>query len=150
MSDESNATSLAVRPASFARHARVALEKHLPQAGEATAHWHLGTNEAWVRLARSDGWHEYFGLRRHLDWVTGEAGLSRLPADLADLVPLPGPPTAAVSGFRIRLGDLLHGDDRWWAVGENEDELVKRLDDLALQLAVRGGASLRRWPGVGG
>jgi hypothetical protein len=135
------------RPAAFARHSQTALEKHVPEARTASAHWSIGANEAWVRFLRADGLHGYVGLRRHLDWVTGEVGVSRRPCDLRELFPLPGTPAGDVAGYRIRLGHLLEGEDRWWSAGESERELVERLDDLALQLAVKGGAFFRRWPG---
>jgi hypothetical protein len=125
----------------------VALEKHVPETRTAAVHWHIGVNEAWARFPRADGFYGYVGLRRHLDWVNGEAGISREPADLADLFPLPGTPAPDASGYRIRLGDLLHGEDRWWPAGESERELVVQLETLALQLAVKGGAYVRTWPG---
>jgi hypothetical protein len=134
------------RPVVFARHARAALEMHVPQSRSLSAHWSLGTNEAWVRFLREDGLYGYFAIRRHLDWVSGEAGLSREPRPLGELALTPGATGEAV-GFRIRLGDLLHGRDRWWPVGENASELEERLRYLALQLAVKGGAHFRRWPG---
>ena len=147
MKERPQATSLAARPTTFARLARAALEKHLPEARDPAAHWHRGANEAWVRVLRPDGLYGYFGLRRHLGWVTGEAGLSRAPLALADLVLLPGMPAGDLPGFRVRLGDLLHGEDRWWPAGESERELVQCLEQLALELAVKGGATFRRWPG---
>ena len=78
--------------------------------------------------------------------MTGEAGISREPRALSDLVRLPGTPPAAAPGFRIRLGILLHGEDRWWPAGDSERELVGRLEYLALQLAVKGRAYFRGWP----
>lgn len=147
MIDESIGAATASRPVLFARHARTALEKHLAEARTPEAHWHLGTNEAWVRFLRGDGLYGYFALRRHLDWVSGEAGLSREPRSLADLFRLPGHPRDQVAGFRIRLGDLIDGKDRWWPTGETERDLDERLGHLALQLAVKGGAHFRRWPG---
>jgi len=134
------------RPVLFARHARVALEMHVPEARSRSAHWSLGTNEAWVRFRREDGLYGYFALRRHLDWVSGEAGLSREPHTLGDLARTPGA-SGEVVGYRIRLGELLHGRDRWWPAGENLSELEDGLRYLALQLAVKGGAHFRRWPG---
>lgn len=146
VSERSQATILAARPKTFARLARAALEKHLPEARDSAAHWHRGANVAWVRVRRPDGLYGYFGLRRHLGWVTGEAGLSREPSKLNDLVLLPTIPAGDVPGFRLRLGDLLHGEDRWWPAG-SERELVRRLEQLALEMAVKAGASFRHWPG---
>jgi hypothetical protein len=134
------------RHALFAHQARAALEKHVPEARTGTAHWNMGANVAWVRIRRADGLHAYFALRRHLDWVSGEAGVSRDPLDLNDLSPLPGHIDPGARGHRIRLGELLDGRDRWWPSGESAAELDQRLGYLALQLAVRGGAYFRRWP----
>ena len=147
MIDAKRHTTIASRPARFAAHARAALEMHVPQAKSLGAHWSLGTNEAWVRFPRSDGLYAYFALRRHLDWVTGEAGISREPRQLGELVPTPGAAAGEAPGYRVRLGELLHGRDRWWPVGENASDLDERLRFLSLQLAVRGGAHFRRWPG---
>ncbi|MGH7731374.1 MAG: hypothetical protein ACRENJ_09005 [Candidatus Eiseniibacteriota bacterium] len=149
MIDEIGGTATALRPVLFARHARAALEKHVPEARTPAAHWHLGTNEAWVRYPRHDGLHGYFGLRRHLDWVSAEAGVSREPTSLADLFRLPGHPRGDVVGYRIRLGDLIDGKDRWWPTGETPSQMDERLGQLALQLAVKGRKFFRRWPGVG-
>jgi len=62
---------------------------------------------------------------------------------------LPGHPRAAVAGYRIRLGDLIDGKDRWWPSGDSESQLDERLGHLALQLAVKGQNFFRRWPGDG-
>jgi hypothetical protein len=131
----------------FAHHARAALEKHVPEARTGAAHWTMGANVAWVRFRREDGLHAYFALRRHLDWVSGEAGISREPVDLGDLSLMPG--GSGARGHRIRLGELLDGRDRWWPAGESAAELDQRLGHLALQLAVRAGAHFRRWPRSG-
>ena len=146
---EKGVTATAARPVLFAAHARAALEKHLPEARMTGAHWHLGTNEAWVRFPRHDGLYGYFGLRRHLDWVSGEAGLSRAPGALAEMFRLPGHPGGEVAGFRIRLGELMDGKDRWWPAGEGPRDLDDRLGALALLLAVKGRTFFRRWPGGG-
>jgi hypothetical protein len=137
----------AAGPGAFAMHARAALEKQVPEARTSGAHWVLGANQAWVRFPRLDGLHGYAGLRRHLDWVNGEAGVSREPRDLAELFLLPGQPPGDVPGFRIRLGDLMHAENRWWPAGDTERELVQRLEFLALQLAVKAPIRFRRWPG---
>ena len=147
MIDEKPRTATASRPVVFARQARAALERHVPEACSLAAHWSLGTNEAWVRFPREDGLYGYFALRRHLDWVSGEAGLSREPRQLGELASFPGAGAGEVAGYRIRLGELLHGRDRWWPVGKNAVDLGERLHFLALQLAVKGGAHFRRWPG---
>jgi hypothetical protein len=148
VSEASQGTSVTARGASFARLARAALEKHLPGAMGPRVHWHLGANEAWVGLPGPDGLFEYFGLRRHLDWVTGEVGISRAPSGLAVLPLVHTPPPRSATGFRIRLGDLLDEEDRWWPAGDSEAQVSERLEELALQLAVKGGACLRRWGGA--
>ena len=140
-------TATAARPVLFARHAREALEKHVPETRTPGSHWHLGTNEAWVRFPRPDGLFGYFALRRHLDWVSGEAGIAREPKALPELFRLPGHPRGAVAGYRIRLGDLIDGKDRWWPSGDTERQVAERLEMLALQLAVKGRTYFRRWPG---
>lgn len=134
------------KPGTFAMYARAALEKHVPESRTAAAHWRLGANQAWVRFPRLDGLHGYIGLRRHLDWVNGEAGISREPRDLSDLFLLPGRPPRDAPGYRIRLGDLMHVENQWWPAGESERELVQRLEFLALQLAVKAGVRFRHWP----
>lgn len=146
MRDHAPRVSPAVRPGAFAMQARAALERHVPEARTAGAHWVLGANQAWVRFPRLDGLHGYAGLRRHLDWVNGEAGVSREPRDLADLFLLPGRPAGEVSGYRIRLGDLMHAENGWWRAGESEREQVQRLEYLALQLAVKATIRFRHWP----
>ena len=136
----------ASRPELFARHARAAIERHVPEARDPSAHWRLGVNVAWVRFPRADGYYGYVALRRHLDWVTGEAGISREPEELSALFLLPSMPEVEVPGYRIRLGELIDGRDRWWPAGESAAQLDERLGALALQLAVKGRAHFRRWP----
>lgn len=143
---ESRGIAPVLRPGTFARHARAALEKHVPEARTSAAHWSTGTNEAWVRFERADGLHGYVALRRHLDWINGEAGISREPRGFDELVRLPARPAGDEVGFRVGLGELLHGEDRWWPAGDSEGELVACLEHLALQLAVKGGSFFRHWP----
>ena len=147
MIDGASHSTTAARPVLFARHARAALEKNIPEARTLEAHWSLATNEAWVRFRRPDGLYGYFALRRHLDWVSGEAGISREPHQLVELSLYPGRMGAEVAGYRVRLGELIHGRDRWWPSGDTSAELEERLSFLALQLGVKGGAHFRRWPG---
>ena len=80
--------------------------------------------------------------------MTGEVGVSREPLELRELRPELGASGTDTMGARIRLGDLLHEDDRWWPAGVSEPELIARLEFLALQLAVKGRAHYRREPGV--
>src|SRR2546422_11743354 len=67
---------------SFASRARVVIEKHMPEAREPAAHWGSRPNLCWVRWPRAGGGFAYLALRRHLGWVTGEAGLALEPLDL--------------------------------------------------------------------
>src|SRR2546427_324892 len=68
----------------------------------------------WVRWPRAGGGFAYLALRRHLGWVTGEAGLALEPLDL-NALPVGGagaPPDTM--GLRVRLAELLGEEDRWW------------------------------------
>lgn len=132
----------------FARHARAALEKYLPEARTGGAAWNIGANLAAVRWRRDDGVWMHTALRRHLDWVTGETGLSREPVAIGTLPLVTALPEATAPGFRIRLGTILHEEDRWWPAGGSAPALVEHLEWLALQLAVKSGPFLRRWPGT--
>ncbi len=131
----------------FARLARDVLEKHVLEVRGATALWAAGPNLARVRWRRADGAYIHLALRRHLDWVTGEAGISREAVEL-DALPLGAPEAsaAAPAGYRIRLGDLLQEGDRWWPAGADRDELCERLEWLALQLKVRADGHFARHP----
>ena len=130
---------------SFASLARTAIEKHVPEARIATAWWSLGTNSLWIRWAFGGGY-AYLGLHRHLDWLSGEVGVSREPVEMGALYALPGVPALTVPGYRIRLGHLLESGDRWWPAGDTEGELIERLEWLVLQLHVKGTAYFRRYP----
>ena len=134
----------ASRRKSFAVVARAAIEKHVPESREAAAHWVLAPNAVWVRWPREDGRFAYLGLHRHLDWVTGEAGVSREPQDLRDLVSIPGVSDSRGPGYRVRIGYLLDGQDRWWRAGADEPDLIERLEWMALQLRVKGEAYFSR------
>jgi hypothetical protein len=130
----------------FARIARAALEQGVPEARTAAAQWGSKPNSVWVRWALPDGWHASIGLRRHLDWVTGELGLAREPADL-DLLPLLAQPQfdteeVRARGGRVRLGVLRGEDDTWWPAGDTDAELEETLGLLALQLRVKAGRLL--------
>ena len=100
----------------------------------------------WVRWPLEGGMFAYLGIHRHLNWVSGEAGISRAPVELGELHPLPGLPALPVEGYRIRLGHLLEDQDRWWSTGTSEPELVERLEWLALQIRVKGNAYFSRFP----
>ena len=128
----------------FASLARAAVEKHVPESRTGSAHWSFRPNAIAVRWALDGAGFAYIGLYRHLDWLSGEAGFSREPHELADLFPLPGAPAGPVAGYRIRLGFLLEGEDRWWSAGADERALIERFEWMALQLRVRGEAYFRR------
>lgn len=143
MSADRRRTPLVVRP-SFATLAREAIAKHVPETHGPDAWWSLGNNAVWVRWPLPDGVYAYLGLNRHLDWLSGEAGVSREPRRLSALFPLPGMPPADVPGFRVRLGHLLDEGDRWWPAGSAEHELVERLEWMAIQLRAKGSAYFSR------
>ncbi|OGF14541.1 MAG: hypothetical protein A2W00_05055 [Candidatus Eisenbacteria bacterium RBG_16_71_46] len=133
----------------FALLGRAALEHHVPEARTAAAHWGLESNLAWMRRPLEDGRFGYLALRRHLDWVTGEVGVSDAALDLEELPLLAGPfpgPGGRDPGprWRIRLGALLHDEDRWWRVEDDEPALRERLEWLVLQLRVKAGTWFAR------
>ena len=129
----------------FAALARAAIEKHVPETRAADASWSLGANAVWVRWTLEASRFAYLGLHRHLNWLSGEAGISRAPVALADLHALPGEPSGPVAGYRIRLGHLLDDQDRWWPAGPDQGQLIERLEWLALQLRVKGNAFFSRF-----
>ena len=120
----------------FPEMAREAILRHVPEANTEAAEWGRAPGLVWVRWERSDRKHISIGLRRHLDWVTGEIGVSPTPV-AHDALPLELGETFEKSAFRIRLGVLLHEDDRWWPVGETTREIREHLESLVLQLRVR-------------
>lgn len=133
---------------SFAQRARAAIEKHVGEARMPAAEWTTGLNLAWLRWRREDGSWFYLGLRRHLDWVTGEAGIARQAVPLEDLpiVAAEEPSPKGALGYRIRLGHLLHDEDRWWPAGATPTEERERLEWIALQLRISAEAQFRRIP----
>jgi len=120
----------------FAEMAREAVLKHVAEARAKTAEWGRASGLVWVRWPRADGKFVSIGLRRHLDWVTGEIGVSREPL-AHDALPLELGESFDKSAFRIRLGVLLHEEDRWWRVGETTSEVREHLERLVLQLRGR-------------
>jgi len=131
---------------SFAGVARAALEKHLPAAREPSAHWTARPNLACVRLASADGSFLLFALRRHLGWVTGEAGIARDPVEIESLPLLDAEGDAESGGYRVRLGDQLGDGGRWWPAGTSEQDLRERLEWIVLQLRVKATAYFARHP----
>lgn len=134
---ERRITAAGVERRTFALMARRALEKHVPEARTAAASWGSKANLAWVRFPREDGRFLYLALRRHLNWVTGEIGLSREARDLETLELRAEPDDRHGAAFRVRLGHLLHDEDKWWPAGDTERALVERLEWLALQMRVK-------------
>jgi hypothetical protein len=123
--------------AAFAELAREAIRRAVPETRAPEAHWHLGINMAWVRFPEDGRW-TFIGLHRHLDWLSGDAGSATGPCTMDELFALPGVPERPVIGHRVRLGDLLGGEDRWWRAGDDERALSERLGWMALQLRVKG------------
>ena len=128
----------------FAALAKQALEKHVPEARGKDVVWGEAPNLGWLRWPREDGGFVYLALRRHLDWVTGEVGVSSEPRDLATLELRATPAADASTAWRVRLGHLLHDEDRWWPAGATEDELIARLEALALEMRVKLGRLTRQ------
>ena len=129
----------------FAEIARDAIRAAVAESRGPDAHWHLAVNMAWVRFPETGRW-SFIGIHRHLDWLSGDAGVAGEPCDMDDLYPLPGAPAGAVPGYRVRLGDLLDGEDRWWRAGGDERSLVERLQWMAIQLRVKGPAYFQHHP----
>ena len=128
---------------SFAKLARQALERHVPEARGAGVTWGEKPNLGWMRWAREDGGFVYLALRRHLNWVTGEVGVSPDARDLATLE-LRAEPAGADTAWRVRLGHLLHDEDKWWPAGADEHALYERLEWLALEMRVKLGRLMRQ------
>ena len=131
---------------SFATLARAAIEKHVPEARGPAGRWRLAPNLAWVCWARPGGGFSYLALRRHLNWLTGEAAVASESRDLEDL-PLgsaDAPPDAA--GYRVRLGELIGESDRWWPAGGNVAETSRQLEWIVLQLRLKADAWFARHP----
>ena len=135
------------RPArSFAARARAAIEKHVPEAREAAAHWSARPNLAWVRWPRAGGGSSYLALRRHLGWVTGEAGLALDPLEFDDLTLGAAGAPAEAAGYRVRLAELLGEEDRWWPAGSSTEETSRQLEWIVLQMRVKADAYFARHP----
>jgi hypothetical protein len=138
------------RAAPFADVAHDALTRHLPAQGVRGLAWGGRAGLVWVRWQRGDGMNVYLGLRRHLDWLTGEAGISLERQDLDALPARSGEGEHAevirARGYRVRLGELLNGEDRWWPAGADTGELARQLDWIVLQLRVKADGYFLRHP----
>jgi hypothetical protein len=131
---------------SFASRARLVIEKLMPETRVPEAQWGARPNQCWVRWPRAGGGFSYLALRRHLGWVSGEAGMSLEPVDLGAL-PLgaaAAPPDA--HGYRVRLAELLGEEDRWWPAGESPEDLARQLEWIVLQIRVKADAYFARHP----
>ena len=120
----------------FPEMAREILMQHVPEARTEAAAWGRRPGIVWVRWQRNDGKYVSIALRRHLDWVTGELGVSPEPVPHEGL-PLEIGQDFNQPAFRIRLGVLMHEEDRWWPVGETTREIQARLTSLVLQLRAK-------------
>lgn len=128
----------------FAALAREALEKNVRESRQPGVHWGGKANLGWMRWRESDGHHVFLALRRHLDWVTGEIGVSPDPDELEALELRAEPDRNEGARYRVRLGHLLHDEDQWWPARGSTDVLEERLHWLALQMGVKLGAFLRQ------
>ena len=126
----------------FPEMAREALRKHVPEARTESAVWAHRPGIVWVRWQR-DGHYASIALRRHLDWTTGELGISPEPLDHEKL-PLEIGVDFAKPAFRVRLGVLLQQEDRWWPVGRTTREIRERMEGLVIQLRSKLGRLERR------
>ena len=133
-------------PRSFASRARTAIEKQVPEAREPVAHWGARPNLCWVRMPRAGGGFAYLALRRHLGWVTGEAGLALEPRELDDLSLGAAEAPRDAAGLRVRLAELLGEEDRWWPAGSSAEELSRQLEWIVLQIRVKADAFFARHP----
>ena len=134
------------QPRSFASRARAVIEQHVPDAREAAAHWGARTNLAWVRWPRAGGGFSYLALRRHLGWVTAEAGFALEPLELDDLPLGAAEVPADAAGYRVRLAEMLGEEDRWWPAGSDAKELTRQLEWIVLQIRVKAEAYFARHP----
>ncbi len=120
----------------FPEMAREILLLHVPEARTEAAEWGRRPGIVWVRWRREDGKFVSVALRRHLDWVTGELGLSPQPTPHEEL-PIEIGVDFEKPAFRVRLGVLRDGEDRWWPVGDTTREIRERLTGLVLQLRAK-------------
>jgi hypothetical protein len=130
-----NAASADRRP--FQELAKIALQLRVRDARVTDARWVLAPNLAWVSWKREGDRYAYAGMRRQLDFITGELGASILPVELDDLPLVATPAEAPPEGGRIQLGSLLHGHGKTWSAGGSEAALIERLDWIAQQLHMR-------------
>lgn len=117
--------------------AQAALRSRLRDLRELEPQWHEGPNVGWVRWSRGERLWIYCGIRRRFDWITGELGWGTDACDLDQLPLVRRLGSRLHDGCRIALGDLLHGEEKWWSAGGTEAGFGHRLDWIALQLQLR-------------
>jgi len=133
-------------PRNFASRARAAIEKHVPETRDPAAHWGARPNLCWVRWPRAGGGFSYLALRRHLGWLSGEAGLALEPLALNDLPLGAAEAPAEAAGYRVRLAELLGEEDRWWPAGDSAEETIRQLEWIVLQIRVKADVFFARNP----
>jgi hypothetical protein len=122
----------------FADLARIAIEKHVPEARDPSAHWATGRTRRGFATGAVWCYYAYFGCETICNGSPVPPAISRTPRELNDLLPLPAHVTRVAPGYRFSLGDLLNSGDRWWPAGRTREEQIECLDSLALQMSVHG------------
>lgn len=123
--------------ASLGQLAHEALRRRLPETRAAGTHWEAGPNVGWVRWVTEDGRFVYCAIRRRAHLITAELGVAAAEVPIDELPRVTAMSDARGDGWRIALGPLLHGHEKWWSSGGNEKAFLERLDWLALQLRLR-------------
>ncbi len=121
----------------FGDLAALAIRRRIRETGSDGAFWEHTPNLAWARWCAEDGRFAFCGLRRNVDFLTAELGVSPVEVHLEDLPLVEAIAMAMPTGCRIRLGHMLQGHDRWWSSGGSEPSLLWRLDWLAHQAHLR-------------
>ncbi len=105
----------------------------------------VAPNIGWARWQLEDGRYVYLCIRRRMDFLTGELGVSLQPLTVEELHPIQTLDALPARGAcRIQLGFLLEGREKWWSSGGSEKTLIERMDWLTLQLQARLHDFLRR------
>jgi hypothetical protein len=121
----------------FGTLVRTAIRNRFRESRAPEAVWQGGSNLGWVRWACEDGRYFYCGIRRKNGWITGELGIASEPLELDELKLIQALTPSAGDAFRIQLGMLLHGQEKWWSFGGTEKGLNERMDWIAQQLQMR-------------
>lgn len=128
--------------ATLGQLARQALHRRFPESRHADAHWESNTNIGWVRWPNEDGRWVYCSIRRRSHLITAEIGVGPEPVPIDQLPSISRLADASPDGWRIALGQLIHGHEKSWSSGGNEAAFLERLDWLAQQLRLRVHAAL--------